>query len=440
MLRVLRTEGPLTGGIFRRSAGVRACRQLRQRVDAGRAPQMSAQCLLVVAAVIKDFMRSIPGGVLTEELHSEWLSAMLCADREDRVLQIRRVSSRLPASHNALLRHVMCMLHHVARRSATNQMTPRNLAVCIAPSVAPGMHWGGHVATAGAGRPSPPSPATQSRDTAQVSLLVQFLIENCEAIFGLRCRGNSIRSSGHFLHGELPGDGALLPGPAGGHGNRHFLPASTAFWDDRRRPTLSIALLIHFLPASTAFWDDRPRPTLSTALFLLHFLPASAALWDDHRVVGRDASWEGVSGDGGGETLHITGTITGTTTAGTGGGGTGGGGTIGSTGSGAEGPRPHHRSPAIFFGQSSGGGVWVDSHQHQHQHHQHHHQQQHQHHHQQHQQGGRGGSEWIARRCSDPPTSSAITTSSSSSSSSALGFETSPLLYEWLAHAEESYV
>ncbi|XP_075914515.1 rho GTPase-activating protein 20-like isoform X1 [Petromyzon marinus] len=178
MLRVLRTEGPLTGGIFRRSAGVRACRKLKQRIEAGQAPSMSGQCVLVLAAVIKDFMRSIPGGVLTEELHSEWLSAMRCADRAQRLQQIRRVSSRLPASHNALLRHVMCMLHHVARRSATNQMTPRNLAVCIAPSVAPGMHWGGHVATAGAGRLSPPSPATQSRDTAQVSLLVQFLIEN----------------------------------------------------------------------------------------------------------------------------------------------------------------------------------------------------------------------------------------------------------------------
>ena len=42
---------------------------------------------------------------------------------------------RLPAAHVTLLCHLLCVLHHIARRSQHNLMSAANVAVCVGPSL-----------------------------------------------------------------------------------------------------------------------------------------------------------------------------------------------------------------------------------------------------------------------------------------------------------------
>lgn len=54
MLVFLFQEGPFTRGIFRRSAGAKACRELRDKLDSGiQDVPMSRQSIFVIAAVLK---------------------------------------------------------------------------------------------------------------------------------------------------------------------------------------------------------------------------------------------------------------------------------------------------------------------------------------------------------------------------------------------------
>lgn len=54
MLVFLYQEGPYTKGVFRRSAGAKACRELRDRLDSGtEEPEITHQSVFVIAAVLK---------------------------------------------------------------------------------------------------------------------------------------------------------------------------------------------------------------------------------------------------------------------------------------------------------------------------------------------------------------------------------------------------
>lgn len=54
MLAFLYLEGPYTRGVFRRSAGAKACRELRDRLDSGSEDaEITHQSVFVIAAVLK---------------------------------------------------------------------------------------------------------------------------------------------------------------------------------------------------------------------------------------------------------------------------------------------------------------------------------------------------------------------------------------------------
>uniref|UniRef100_A0A3Q2Z416 Rho GTPase activating protein 20 n=1 Tax=Hippocampus comes TaxID=109280 RepID=A0A3Q2Z416_HIPCM len=128
MLVFLYVEGPFTRGVFRRSAGAKACRELRERLDAG-------------------------------------------TDDGEIARQLLRL---LPPENFLLLRHVAAVLYRIQSFAHDNQMNAFNLSVCIAPS----MLW----AT------TPGTPEMEGEGAKKVSeptrLLVRFLIENCAAMLG----------------------------------------------------------------------------------------------------------------------------------------------------------------------------------------------------------------------------------------------------------------
>ncbi|XP_062866577.1 rho GTPase-activating protein 20 [Trichomycterus rosablanca] len=182
MLVFLFQEGPFTRGIFRRSAGAKACRELRDKLDSGiQVVPITRQSIFVIAAVFKDFLRSIPGGLLSSDLYEKWMAVMDLsneADEEewsskandDQLKAIQGLLASLPPENLLLLKHVLAVLYNIQLRAQDNQMNAFNLAVCIAPSML--------------SPPSSSSPEIEGKGTKKVCKLVHIMIKNCVAVIG----------------------------------------------------------------------------------------------------------------------------------------------------------------------------------------------------------------------------------------------------------------
>ncbi|TSK17829.1 Rho GTPase-activating protein 20 [Bagarius yarrelli] len=171
MLVFLFQEGPFTRGIFRRSAGAKACRELRDKLDSGiQVVPMSRQSIFVIAAVLKDFLRSIPGSLLLSDLYEKWMATMDMTDEaEDSQLKaIQSLVKSLPSENILLLKHVLAVLYNIQLHAEDNQMNAFNLAICISPS----MLWS----------PAPSTPEMEGESTKKVCDLARVMIEKCMAI------------------------------------------------------------------------------------------------------------------------------------------------------------------------------------------------------------------------------------------------------------------
>ncbi|XP_063161874.1 rho GTPase-activating protein 20 isoform X2 [Candoia aspera] len=170
MLCFLYQEGPFTRGIFRRSANAKSCRELKEKLDLGEDVHLLCESVFVIASVFKDFLRNIPGSIFSSELCAQWVSLMDEGNQEEKIKSIHGLMEQLPRANVVLLRYLFGVLHSIQKQSEDNQMTAFNLAVCIAPSLL----W----------PPAAANPGTEGEFTKKVSVLVQFLIENCCKIFG----------------------------------------------------------------------------------------------------------------------------------------------------------------------------------------------------------------------------------------------------------------
>ncbi|XP_036413594.1 rho GTPase-activating protein 20-like isoform X2 [Colossoma macropomum] len=173
MLVFLFQEGPFTRGIFRRSAGAKACRELRDILDSGiQDIQLTRQSIFVIAAVFKDFLRSIPGSLLLSEFYEKWMATMDMSDEADdnQLKAIQSLVASLPPENILLLKHVLAVLYSIQLRAQDNQMNAFNLAVCIAPSML--------------SSPAPSSPEMEGEGAKKVCDLARLMIENCKAVMG----------------------------------------------------------------------------------------------------------------------------------------------------------------------------------------------------------------------------------------------------------------
>lgn len=170
MLCFLNQKGPLTKGIFRQSANVKSCRELKEKLNSGVEVHLDCESIFVIASVLKDFLRNIPGSIFSSDLYDHWVCVMDQGNDEEKINTIQRLLDQLPRANVVLLRYLFGVLHNIEQQSSSNQMTAFNLAVCIAPSIL----W----------PPTSSSPELENEFTKKVSLLIQFLIENCCRIFG----------------------------------------------------------------------------------------------------------------------------------------------------------------------------------------------------------------------------------------------------------------
>ncbi|XP_040437303.1 T-cell activation Rho GTPase-activating protein-like [Falco naumanni] len=179
LLAVLRQRGPTTEGIFRRAAGGTELRQLREALDRGKDIDMGSQPALLLAVILKDFLRSIPTKLLVIDLYEDWMAAMERASKQAKVEALKAVADKLPVANLLLLKRLMALLQHIGHNAATSRMSCSNLAICIGPNLL-----------------SPPNEdllplQAMLAVTEKVNVLVEFLIENCGDIFGEEVAGLS---------------------------------------------------------------------------------------------------------------------------------------------------------------------------------------------------------------------------------------------------------
>ncbi|KAJ9577110.1 hypothetical protein L9F63_006318, partial [Diploptera punctata] len=165
MLQQIFLKGPFTQGIFRKSANARTVRELRERLDSGSEIAMDHISVLAVAALLKEFLRSLPDPLLGSSLYSLYMEALECRDEHEKLIKMKSVLGQLPHANMTLLMHFICVLHHIDRRSQQNLMSATNLGVCVGPSLL----WS-HT----------PTPAS----SRAVPNLVEYLIARCELLLG----------------------------------------------------------------------------------------------------------------------------------------------------------------------------------------------------------------------------------------------------------------
>ncbi|KAK2156118.1 hypothetical protein LSH36_221g02021 [Paralvinella palmiformis] len=174
ILQVLFLQGTYTVGVFRKPGNHKKCQDIKTKLDNGEPVTIDELTVPVAASLFKDFLMSLPNCLMGSHLFDQWVAtANLTEDsqKEQRLNLCKKYISSLSQSQQNLLRHLMCVLHTIAcvQMDKDQGMDAYGLAVCIGQS----MLW-----------PSLSNSCSMSDAVAKVPSVVQFLIENCEIIFG----------------------------------------------------------------------------------------------------------------------------------------------------------------------------------------------------------------------------------------------------------------
>ncbi|KAK1793586.1 hypothetical protein P4O66_011951 [Electrophorus voltai] len=163
ILSVLRKEGPQTLGVFRKAGNARCLKEIKEQLNSGAEVYLKDEPVILLADLLKDFLRHLPSGLLVVEQYNTWMAAMEKEDVHDRCTELQRVVKNLPEPNIHLLKHLIVMLYHISANADTNKMDSSNLALCVSPNLL----------------------RTDNMEIMKnVSTLTQFLIDNCSEIFG----------------------------------------------------------------------------------------------------------------------------------------------------------------------------------------------------------------------------------------------------------------
>uniref|UniRef100_A0A6J0UWK9 T-cell activation Rho GTPase-activating protein isoform X1 n=1 Tax=Pogona vitticeps TaxID=103695 RepID=A0A6J0UWK9_9SAUR len=172
ILTILFLQGPSTEGIFRKAANEKLRKELKEELNSGGNVTFENASVHLLAVVFKDFLRNIPHTLLLTELYDEWMTAIEKTNHHERTEALKEVANKLPRPNLLLLKHLLCVLHHISKSSDVNKMDSSNLAICFGPTIL----------TPDCDQSLPLE--VQKGLTDKVKMLVEFLIDNCSEIFG----------------------------------------------------------------------------------------------------------------------------------------------------------------------------------------------------------------------------------------------------------------
>ncbi|TMS12000.1 T-cell activation Rho GTPase-activating protein [Larimichthys crocea] len=167
ILMLLRKRGPSTEGVFRKPGNSKNMKDIREQLNSGLEVDMESQPVVMLVALLKNFLKEIPGSLLVAELYDNWMTALDNEDSRQRAVEVKKVVDTLPGANKLLLQHLVCILHHILEKADINKMDACNLAVCIAPTL---LQLDGIQLD------------EQKEKNEKITELTQFLIENCEIL------------------------------------------------------------------------------------------------------------------------------------------------------------------------------------------------------------------------------------------------------------------
>ncbi|XP_048952178.1 rho GTPase-activating protein 20-like [Canis lupus dingo] len=92
MLSFINWKGPFMEGIFRKSASIKSCRILKEKLNSGDTVNLDSESVLVVASVFKDYLRRIQGSILSSDLYDIWLGVIDEVTEEEKINAAQRRS------------------------------------------------------------------------------------------------------------------------------------------------------------------------------------------------------------------------------------------------------------------------------------------------------------------------------------------------------------
>uniref|UniRef100_A0A0K0DGA2 Rho-GAP domain-containing protein n=1 Tax=Angiostrongylus cantonensis TaxID=6313 RepID=A0A0K0DGA2_ANGCA len=130
----LRLYGYETEGIFRKSPKQSTMMECRSEMERGLVPDYKKYGTHVLASVLKDYLRSIPGKILLSGNYDLWIREVVDEPNHERkIAACRNLLGLLPTSHWILLRNLLNLLSMIAG-SPSSKMSASALSVCLAPS------------------------------------------------------------------------------------------------------------------------------------------------------------------------------------------------------------------------------------------------------------------------------------------------------------------
>ncbi|KAM9319476.1 stAR-related lipid transfer protein 13 [Gastrophryne carolinensis] len=134
-LRFLRSNCLDQVGLFRKSgvkSRIQALRQMNENCPEN--VNYEDQCAYDVADMMKQFFRDLPEPLLTSKLGETFLHIYQYVPKEQRLQAVQAAIMLMSDENREVLKTLLCFLKDVTSVEE-NQMTPMNLAVCLAPSL-----------------------------------------------------------------------------------------------------------------------------------------------------------------------------------------------------------------------------------------------------------------------------------------------------------------
>ncbi|CDQ81317.1 unnamed protein product [Oncorhynchus mykiss] len=135
-LRYLRSQCLDQVGLFRKS-GVKSRIQALRQMNESSPDDVSYedQSAYDVADMVKQFFRDLPEPLLTSKLGETFLHIYQYVPKDQRLQAVQAAIMLMSDENREVLQMLLCFLSDVTSSVEENQMTPMNIAVCLAPSL-----------------------------------------------------------------------------------------------------------------------------------------------------------------------------------------------------------------------------------------------------------------------------------------------------------------
>ena len=154
-------------GIFRLSVSSKVLDEIRSKIDSGEPYEFPD--VYCAAALLKRYFREMPEPLIPFDKFDSFLETKEIEDVDLRIQKLRGLCDSLPQYNHALLEAFLGLLKLVESQKEENKMTARNLAVSVGPSLMWSLDLLANVS-----------------QQAVIPQVVEFLILNAEALFGIR--------------------------------------------------------------------------------------------------------------------------------------------------------------------------------------------------------------------------------------------------------------